>query len=207
MISRCGCRICLTRSARSDKSMGNIMRASNYFKTFLLVISAFAFVATVSAQDTKPPAEQPPEGQRPAANQPQDMRTNMLHQLGLSREQIQQIRRLNAERKPLMVEAQKRFREANRFLDEAIYADQFNDKDFQDRLKDFQLAQVEVARLRFLNELSVRQILTPEQLQRFRDLRQRFEQRRDNMQNQRPRQDTQQPLRQIIRSRRQVPNS
>ena len=169
---------------------------------FLLAIAAFAFVAATPAQDGKPP-----EGHRPAANQPQDMRANMLRQLGLSQEQIQKIRRMNAERKPLMDEAQMRFREANRSLDEAIYSDLFNDKDFQDRLKEVQRAQAEVARIRFLNELSVRHILTPEQLQRFRDLRQRFEQRRDDMQNQRPRQDTQQPFRQIIRSRRPVPNS
>lgn len=183
------------------------MRASNYLKTCVLVLSAFALVTAVSAQDSKPPVGQPPEGQRPAANQPQDLRQNMLLQLGLSREQIQQIRRLNAERKPLMDEAQRRFREANRSLDEAIYADQVNDQDFQDRLKEVQRAQAEVARIRSLNELSVRKILTPEQLQRFRDLRRRFEERRDNLQNQRPRPDGQQPLRQIIRSPRKVPNS
>lgn len=174
---------------------------------FLLLVAAFVFVPFAAAQDGKPAEGQSRDTQRPAANQPQDIRVNVLRQLGLSPEQIQRIRRMNAERKPLMDEAQKRFRDANRSLDEAIYADQVIDQDFQDRLKAVQRTQAEVARIRSINELSVRKILTPEQLQRFRELRRRFEERRDNLQNQRPRQDTQQPLRQIIRSRPKVPNS
>jgi hypothetical protein len=41
-------------------------------------------------------------------------------------------------------------------------------------LKELQLAQAEAAKLRYLNELGLRKILTPEQLARFRELRQRF---------------------------------
>jgi Spy/CpxP family protein refolding chaperone len=165
-----------------------IMRSINFIKTSLLVISAFAFTGVVTAQDTKPTEGQPQDVQRPASNQPEDTRGNMLRQLGLSREQIQQIRRLNAERKPLMDEAQKRFREANRALDEAIYADNVSDADVQARLKDVHLAQSEVVRIRSMNELAVRRILTPEQLVHFRDLRQRFEQaaRENNMKNRQP---------------------
>ena len=45
---------------------------------------------------------------------------------------------------------------------------------FQASLKELQLAQAEAAKLRFLNELGVRKILTPDQLARFRELRRKF---------------------------------
>lgn len=151
-----------------------------------MMILAFAWGAF--AQDSRPTDGQPQEPQRPGANQPQDVRGNALRQLGLSREQIQQIRRLNADRKPVMDEAQKRFHLANRALDEAIYADQVNETDVQARLKEVQLAQAEVAKIRFTHEFAVRRILTSEQLLRFRELRQRFEQVRQNLEN-RPRDD------------------
>ena len=144
------------------------------------MIVALAFSGAAHGQDTKP------EGQpQPNANQPQDVRTNVLRQLGLSPDQVQKIRRVNMERKPLMEEANRRLREANRTLNEAIYADQVNDEEVQARLKELQLAQAEVAKIRFTNELSVRRILTSEQLVRFRDLRQRFEQVRQNIDSRR----------------------
>jgi Spy/CpxP family protein refolding chaperone len=73
-----------------------------------------------------------------------------------------------------MEAALNRLREANLALDAAIYADSVDEEVFEARLKDQQLAQAEVARLRFTSELAVRKILTPDQLTRFRDLRQRF---------------------------------
>lgn len=114
----------------------------------------------------------------PAVEKPVDFRTSALKQLGLSREQFQQIRVLNQQRKPLMDAAQIRLRQTNRALDEMIYADNASDADVQARLKDFQMAQAEVAKIRFLNEFGVRRILTPDQLIRFRQLRDRFEQAR-----------------------------
>ena len=113
-----------------------------------------------------------------AVEKPVDFRTSALKQLGLSREQFQQIRVLNQQRKPLTDAAQNRLRQANRVLDEMIYADNASDADVQARLKDFQTAQAEVAKIRFLNEFGVRRILTPDQLIRFRQLRDRFEQAR-----------------------------
>ena len=147
----------------------------------ILTTAAIAF-----AQDNGVPEHQPPEAHQPPPHQPQDIRGNVLRELGLSREQFQQIRRMNAERGPLMKEAQRRFREANRALDDAIYADQINEADVQARLKDVQLAQAEIQRLRFMNELAVRRILTSEQLVRFRELRERFELARENFERRKP---------------------
>jgi Spy/CpxP family protein refolding chaperone len=153
----------------------------------LLVACVVVPAAMAVAQDSKPTTEpQHSDVRQPPADQPGDGRGNMLRQLGLSREQIQQIRRLNVDRRPLMEEAQRRFREANRSLDAAIYADEVIDADVQARLKDVQLAQAELQRLRFMNELAVRRILTPEQLVRFREMRRRFEEAREDFQQRRP---------------------
>jgi Spy/CpxP family protein refolding chaperone len=167
------------RSAESDK----FMKRHNYLRSILIVSAIFVFAIGVMAQET-PVNEQ--NAQRPAANKPPDIRTAALRQLGLSPEQAQQIRKLNMERKPLMDNAQRRLREANRALDEVIYADNASDADVHARLKDFQLAQAEVARIRFTNELAVRRILTPDQLFRFRRMRQRFEEARENAENRNP---------------------
>ena len=67
-----------------------------------------------------------------------------MSQLGLSPDQMRQIRRLNIERKPRMEAVQKRLRSANRSLDEAIYADNANDFDVQARVKEVQAAQSEL---------------------------------------------------------------
>ncbi|MEP6787524.1 MAG: hypothetical protein ABJB40_03775 [Acidobacteriota bacterium] len=160
------------------------MYSTYFLKIFLLVVVSVTFVGVVTAQDNKPVEGQPQSTLQSADTKPKDARTEALRQLGLTREQFQQIRRLNAERKPLMEEAQKRLREANRALDEAIYADNVNDSDVQARLKDVHIAQAEVVRIRSMNELAVRRILTPDQLGHFRELRQRFEQAvRENVQN------------------------
>lgn len=139
-------------------------------------------MGTVPAQDIKTP-EQPHGGQQ--MDRPRDVRAHFLHSLGLSEEQIQQIRQINIERKPLMDAAQKRLHEAIRTLDTAIYADQVADADVEARLKDVQTAQADVARIRYLNELAVRRVLTAEQLIRFRELRQKFEQSRQQFRDRR----------------------
>lgn len=95
----------------------------------------------------------------------------LFEQLGLSREQIQQIRRINQERQPLMREAQERLRDATRALDQAIYADKLSEEDIQASLKDVQTAQAEVVKIRSMTELEVRKILTAEQLAKFIKLR------------------------------------
>ena len=101
-------------------------------------------------------------------------RPNLLMTLGLSPEQLQQIKKMNQQRKPLLDAAMVRVRNANRALDEAIYADNFDEATFQASLKELQLAQADMAKLRFQNELGIRKILTPDQLARFRQLRQQY---------------------------------
>lgn len=141
------------------------------FVLFLLIIAA----APAIAQDPEPSASDEPRQAR------QQRRPNLLRDLDLTPEQVQQLQQLNRERRPLMAEAQKALREANRELDETIYADRVSDGDVADKIRTYQAAQAEVARLRFENELEVRKILTTDQLVKFREARQKFFERRQMM--------------------------
>lgn len=137
-----------------------------YLSPKILILASLILTAglTASAQDAPPSQE---------AGQilPQQARPNLLEALGLSPDQVRQIRLMNRDRRPLMEAAQRRLRETNLALDAAVYGDTLDEANVQAKLKELQDAQAEVARIRFQSELSLRKILTPEQLLKFRDLR------------------------------------
>jgi len=128
----------------------------------------------VKAQE-QPQTDNPNQADRPF---------KIFQELGLTREQIQQIRRINQERKPVMQEAQRRWRQANRDLDLAIYADNSTDDQVKELLKTAQIAQSELLKERTLTEYLIRKVLTPEQLVKFRDLREQIRQRINNLKKQ-----------------------
>ena len=138
-------------------------------KICLLFILVLALLGVAAAQDGLPPGSPPDGAQMPK-------RPNLLMILGLSPDQQQAVRRINQRRKPLAEAAMARLRAANQALDDAIYSDNLDESVFQARLKELHAAQAEVLRIRFTSELEIRKILTPDQLARFRDLRQRFQQ-------------------------------
>jgi Spy/CpxP family protein refolding chaperone len=67
---------------------------------------------------------------------------------------------------------QRRLNAARRALDEAIYADEVSEALVEERARELSQAQAALVRLRAQTELRVRRVLTAEQLQAFRDLRQ-----------------------------------
>lgn len=157
---------------------------------FVIAILMLAF--SVAAQNGPPPEE---------ASQFTPERPNLLENLGLTQDQIREIRLMNRDRKPRMEAAQKRLREANQALDQAIYGDAINESEIQVRLSAFQAAQAEVSRIRFQSEVELRKILTPEQLTKFRQLRARVARARQaNQQRRQPARNR--PLQRI----RQLPN-
>ena len=135
--------------------------------TFLLT---FAF-SNVKAQET-PQIDNQKQAARPF---------RIMQELGLSREQIQQIRRINQERKPIMQSAQQNWRQASRNLDAAIYADNATETELKELVKTAQLAQAELLKERTLTEFKVRSVLTPEQLVKFRQLREQIRQSSENV--------------------------
>ena len=163
--------------------------------TFLLLTANFS---TVRAQDEITPNDAPPP------NSSQMRRPNLLAELGLSPDQIQQIRRINREKQSLRREAQSRLREANKNLDAAIYADNADETEIRNRLKDAQIAQSEVIEIRSTTELAVRKILTPVQLVKFRELRARFMERIENLPKPRNMRPSDQPNQRIFNRQRRL---
>lgn len=148
----------------------------NSFSTILfLLLTVICFHVDSVAQTTPLQEAQPSEATNALADAPKDGRVGMLMQLGLTREQFRQIRMINQRQRPVMMAAQKRLRDANIALDDAIYADSLAEGEFDAKLKEMQLAHADVFRIRSLSELAVRKVLTPEQLVRFRELREQFE--------------------------------
>ena len=147
-----------------------------YTTLFLIFVAAIMAGATgVHGQDGVPPDNGPQD------ERGDNRRPNLLAELGLSPDQLQQIGRMNKERRPAIRDARRRMGDAARNLDMAIYGDVVNDADVKERLREFQAAEAELSRLRFESELAVRKILTPDQLVRFRELRRQFaEERRKN---------------------------
>lgn len=151
-----------------------------------LTVIVFA-TGIVFAQDSPPPNqpfEEPRNGRR----------RDVLRELGLTQEQMQQFRRNNQAHRPLMNAAQQKMRDANRELDMAIYADVVSEETVREKLRAFQEAQAEVNRLRFMNELAIRKILTPDQLMRFREIRRRFAEQMQQRPRRRQPQDVNQPV-------------
>ncbi|HQU86722.1 MAG TPA: periplasmic heavy metal sensor [Pyrinomonadaceae bacterium] len=162
------------------------MKNANLLKTlFFTLLLLFSFSVTKAQEN--PPVDDTNQVQPPKA------RPNLLRELGLSKDQMQAIRQLNQEKKIQIEEAQQKAGEARRNLDIAIYADNVNDSEVRMRLEEFQKAQMEVIKIRSTVEYEIRKILTPEQVVRFRQLRQRFAQVRENIQNRRQNNQQNQP--------------
>jgi Spy/CpxP family protein refolding chaperone len=125
-----------------------------------------------------PPNAQAQEGAATQAN-PNDPAA-LLKQLNLSPEQIAQVRAIQSENVPQARTLNQRLNQARRALDEAIYSDTVDESLIEQRARDVADAQAALVRLRAQTELRVRRVLTPEQLQTFRQLHQQalIEQRR-----------------------------
>jgi Spy/CpxP family protein refolding chaperone len=139
------------------------LKVENLFIFGILLFASFTFAGAQNLQDG------------PKDDKMRPMK--LFEQLGLSREQMQQIRKINQEKQPLMRDAQKRFGEANWNLDIAIYADNVDENEIQARLKEVQAAHDEMVKIRSSVELAVRKVLTAEQLAKFRELREEMRRR------------------------------
>lgn len=139
---------------------------------FALLILMLTFSA-VNAQTEDEPDDKPMN------------RNQILRELGLTDVQIRQFRMNNAESRKLLQAAQEKLRTAKRELDEAIYADTLDNAKIELKLRAFSAAQAEIARIRANTEVAQRNILTPEQLTRFREIRENFERRLKEMREKR----------------------
>lgn len=146
---------------------------------FLFTILAVAFA--VSSAAAQQPEGTPPERQE---QRPGD-RMQLLRELGLSQDQIRQIRMLNVGIRERRQAAQEQLRQATRSLDQAIYADTIDEQLIRQRMAEVQAAQGEIAKINFENEFAVRKVLTPEQLVKFREFRRQAAEARERFQQRR----------------------
>lgn len=143
----------LTQSPRAAVTCG--------FALALLILCA----PHASAQNA--PQQPPPSEETPAA----EAATSILSQLNLTAAQVAQMREIREQSVPQARELTRRLNQARRALDESIYSDGTDEALVEQRAREVSEAQAAVVRLRALTELRVRRVLTPEQLQTFRDLR------------------------------------
>jgi Spy/CpxP family protein refolding chaperone len=145
-------------------------------KSLVNVSCGFAFallVLSAGGARAQNPAATPAQQQGGAAAQvnPNDT-ASVLGQLNLSPEQVSQMRAIQNESVPQAKEFTQRLNRARRALDEAIYSDTVDEALIEQRARDVAEAQAALVRLRAQTELRVRRVLTTEQLQTFRQLRQ-----------------------------------
>ena len=124
-------------------------------KTFMLLSAAFLFLTgTTYAQDAPPPPGPDP-----------------IEQLGLTPDQRQKIRMIFEENKTERQQINRRVREANVALDQALDAEPTDQNLIEQRLNELAAAQTAQMRMRIQTELKIRRELRPEQLITLRHLR------------------------------------
>ena len=136
-------------------------------RTLILLLAAVLLLTgTGYAQDAPAPGSDP------------------IEQLRLTPEQRQRIRMIFDENKTERQQINRRFREANVALDQALDAEPTDQNLIEQRLNELAAAQTAQLRMRIQTELKIRRELRPEQLATLRQLRL---QARDFMGAQRPR--------------------
>ena len=128
----------------------------------LLFLLCGCFFVSVKAQDETAP-------DAPTANQPKN--PGLLQQLNLSSDQVEQIRVINQQNRPSLRAANLRLKEANRNLDAAIYGDNTDEAAVAAAVKEVHAAHTQAVELRTRTEFTVRKVLNPDQLAKFREIR------------------------------------
>ena len=128
----------------------------------LLFVFSASQVLAQTAEEAPPPAD--------AAQGHQD--ANWVTALGLTPDQVARIRTIRQQNRLEWQTARQRLSQAQRALDEAIYSDDVSEALIEQRAREVAEAQATEVRLRARTELGIRRVLTPEQLNTFRTIRQ-----------------------------------
>src|SRR5215217_1114858 len=131
-----------------------MFEAQMRFKIFmLLAVLLLTWTTSSHAQDPAPPVADPVE------------------QLRLAPEQRQRIRMIFEENKTERQQINRRMREANVALDQALDANPTDENVVEQRVNELAAAQAAQMRMRIQTELKIRRELRPEQLATLRHLR------------------------------------
>ena len=136
----------------------------------LLLIVMACVEARAQSSGVEAAQQQSDPAQAPGAR---DERPNdPLRALNLTLDQLQQIRAIREQNRDEWRAVRQQQAEALRALDEAVYSDNVNEALLEERARELGAAQAAVARMRALTELRIRRVLTPEQLNTLRAMRQ-----------------------------------
>lgn len=157
-----------------------------------VIILAILFVVIGASRTfAQAPQTQMPEAQQQGPTDP-------IQQLNLTPEQREKIRSIREQTRSERASLNQRIRETNMALEAALDADNPDEALIEQRVRDAAAAQAASMRMRILTEVRIRRVLTLEQLELLRALRQQAratrrnrmldnaEQRRQDPENSRP---------------------
>ena len=147
---------------------GKTLAAPLWLASSVLLLCSLA--QTAQAQEETDAAAPPPAPRQRDASRRDDA-ASLLLQLNLSPEQRAQLIEIRTQNMSEGQALARRLNQARRALDAAIYADTVDEAVIEERARAVADAQSAVVRMRALTELRVRRVLTPEQLNLFRQLR------------------------------------
>jgi Spy/CpxP family protein refolding chaperone len=153
--------------------------------TIALILLVFAGSATQAFAQTGDGAAQADTTQ---GNQD----ANWVTALGLTPDQVSRIHSIRQQNKMEWQTTRQRLNQAQRALDEAIYSDDASEAMIEERAREVAEAQAAEVRVRARTELGIRRVLTAEQLNIFRTIRQQrireaqIKRRMENDNSQRP---------------------
>ena len=127
------------------------------FRTIILLLAGLLLLTTTSAANAQDAAAPPVE--------------DSINQLNLTPEQRQHIRTIFEENKTQRQSTNRRLREANLALTQALDAEPIDENVIDQRLNELASAQAAQMRMRIQIELKIRRELSPEQLATWRRLR------------------------------------
>jgi Spy/CpxP family protein refolding chaperone len=154
--------------------LGGRTGAASALLVLALLIPQAPKARAQSGQQDAPPQTEQQEG----ARQPgRGAGNNLMRRLSLTPEQRERLREIREQSEPQARDLTRRVRLARRALDEAIYADAVDEAVVEQRARALSEAQAAALRLRAATELKVRRVLTPAQLQTFRELRRQAQRR------------------------------
>jgi len=130
----------------------------------LLPISALLVLATLTVF-----AQSPQDSQSNAA--PPGAGPDIMEQLRLTPDQAQKIRQMQRQTREERAAIGDRLREANRALEDALYAPTLDEALIEQRMQAVAAAQSAQLRMRIQTEMRIRRVLNPDQLAVWSDLR------------------------------------
>lgn len=148
------------------------MTTNNELICRLLVVLAMFSMAYANAS-----------GQQQTDSQTRPTVEDPIRQLNLSPEQREKIRSIREQFRDERAAIGLRVRETNKALEEALDADNPDEAQLENLMRDVAAAQAAAMSMRILNEVRIRRVLTAEQLVTWRRLREesRVERRRNNI--------------------------